>query len=106
MEDITKNGRLNDIEGNYELYDENDKRKVEEIVVRYMHDYKKTPSEFYGTTPKDLYKLVDRRWRMALKLNKEMMERELMEITSKLSKEDIDIVSDLVDKTLISKQEL
>lgn len=71
---------LKNIGAYYDNLDEVDKRKVEEAVVLYLHNFSKTLIELEKSIPKDLYNLIDARRLIANRTGKEMKERELINV--------------------------
>ena len=54
-----------------------------------MADYKNTPLELDGRLPKELYKIVEDKWHLCLKVEKEMRESSLASLLPNLTKRQI-----------------
>lgn len=75
IDEIIVDGNLKNIGAYYENLDEVDQRKVEEVVVLYLHRFSKTLIELEQSIPKDLYSIIDARRLAASKIDKEIKER-------------------------------
>lgn len=73
----------------FDNFDEGDKRKVEEEVVFYLHNFSKTLIELEKTILKDLYNMIDARRMNASKIDKGMKERELVNVYTCISHDEI-----------------
>lgn len=72
----------------YKNMDEENQRKVEEVVDFHLHNFSKTLIELKRSIPKDIYNIIDARRLIASKINKEMKERELINVCTYVSQDE------------------
>ncbi|XP_057834806.1 uncharacterized protein LOC131045274 [Cryptomeria japonica] len=78
IDEIIVDENLKNIGACYENSDEGDQRKIEEAVLLYLHNFRKILIELEKTIPKYLYNLINARRMTAIKIHREMKERELV----------------------------
>lgn len=71
------------------LLNEVDRRKGEEAVVLYLHNFSKILIELEKSIPKDLYNLIDARRIIASRTNKEMKEIELINVCTCITQDKV-----------------
>lgn len=60
---------LKNIHASFDNFDDGDQRKVEEVVVLYLHNFSKTLIDLEKSTPNDLYSIIDARRMNASKID-------------------------------------
>lgn len=80
IDEIIVDGNLKNLGACYENFIEKDKRKIEEEVVLYLHNFSKTLIELENSIQKDSYSLIEVRKMNARKIDREMKERELVNV--------------------------
>lgn len=82
-------GNLKNLGAYYENLDNVDQRKVEEAVVLYLHNFRKILIELEKSIPKDLYNLIDARRLTPSRNDKEMKERELINVCTCITHDEV-----------------
>lgn len=97
-DEIVNDENLKNTSPHYENFDKNDQRKTEEVVVLHLLNFNKSLIKLECSIPKDLYNILDARRLTSSRLDKEMKERELINISAFISQEEVDRLMELANK--------
>lgn len=89
IDEIIVDDNLKNLGAYFENFDERDKRKVEEAIVLYLHNFSKTLIELEKDHSKNLYNLIDARRMTTSKIDREMKERELVNVYTCITHDEV-----------------
>lgn len=90
IDEIIKDGNLNNMFVYYENMDVKNQRQIEEAAILYIDVFSKALIELEKYLPKDLYSLIDARRKSASQMDREIKESELVNQCTNITIEEID----------------
>lgn len=100
VDEITKDGKLKNVQFYYEHLDDDEEREVEELVLLYLDIYKKTLLEIENQIPTQLYGILDARILSAMDEDKNIKIQELLSICVSITPKEMDRTLEVANRNI------